>query len=221
MHARACLTVALSLSVVHCGDDETAAQTDPGMTFFVTSDTSPTGDLGGLPGADARCARLAKAVGAGDRTWRAYLSVEHDPDRGGAATDARSRIGRGPWVNALGATLANDLDALHAREGDAALFVDESSRRIPGFWPDSPSPVEHDVLTGSTVDGAVFVGRTCRDWTSSSASDVAEVGHTDGLDNHGERRDTLVHWNAAHASKSCADTGPGGGAGRIYCFAED
>ena len=44
------------------------------MTFFVTSE--PIGDggnLGGLAGADAYCQALATAVGAGGKTWRAYL----------------------------------------------------------------------------------------------------------------------------------------------------
>ena len=66
------------------------------MTFFVTSE--PIGDggnLGGLAGADAHCQRLATAVGAGDKTWRAYLSTQARP--GQPAVDARDRIGDGPW----------------------------------------------------------------------------------------------------------------------------
>ncbi|MBN9445293.1 MAG: lectin, partial [Bosea sp.] len=44
------------------------------MSFFVTSAGSGKGaDLGGLAGADAICQRLAQAVGAGGKTWRAYL----------------------------------------------------------------------------------------------------------------------------------------------------
>ena len=45
------------------------------MGFFVTSVGSGKGaDLGGLAGADRHCQNLASAVGAGGRTWRAYLS---------------------------------------------------------------------------------------------------------------------------------------------------
>src|SRR5687768_10082778 len=58
------------------------------MTFFVTSE--PIGDggnLGGLRGADAHCQRLAAAVGAGNRTWRAYLSTQARP--GQPAVNAR------------------------------------------------------------------------------------------------------------------------------------
>ena len=46
------------------------------MTFFVTSVGKGNGaDLGGLEGADAHCAALAKAAGATATTWRAYLST--------------------------------------------------------------------------------------------------------------------------------------------------
>ena len=46
---------------------------------------------GGLAGADAICQRLATDVGAGDHTWRVYLSTQ-----GPNAVDARDRIGTGP-----------------------------------------------------------------------------------------------------------------------------
>ena len=69
------------------------------MTFFVTSE--PVGDggnLGGLAGADAHCQKLAAAVGAGGKTWRAYLSTQARP--GQPAVNARDRIGDGPWYSA-------------------------------------------------------------------------------------------------------------------------
>ena len=58
------------------------------MTFFVTSKgPGKGGDLGGLAGADAHCQALAQAEGAGDHTWRAYLSASA---REGTAGDQRS-----------------------------------------------------------------------------------------------------------------------------------
>ena len=46
------------------------------MGFFITSAGSGNGaNLGGLAGADAHCQKLATAVGAGGKTWRAYLSA--------------------------------------------------------------------------------------------------------------------------------------------------
>src|SRR5262245_3300934 len=114
--------------LVACGgdDDNGPAGSTPGggtsaLGFFVSSSKSTTGNLGGLRGADARCQSLAAAVGGGGRTWRAYLSVERDPDSG-MPVDARSRIGTGPWVNARGVTLARDVNELHSRTGDAAVF---------------------------------------------------------------------------------------------------
>src|SRR5437879_4942753 len=72
------------------------------MTFFVTSSGPGKGaDLGGLEGADAHCQKLAQAVGAGAKTWHAYLSTQAAD--GKPAINARDRIGKGPWQNAKGA----------------------------------------------------------------------------------------------------------------------
>jgi len=193
--------------------------TGPTMSFFVTSATSTTGNLGGLAGADATCQRLAAASGQGARTWRAYLSVERDPANGNQRTHARDRIGMGPWYNAARMLVANNLAELHARTGDAAVFVDERGQRINGQWIGSPSPLEHDMLTGSNADGTLAAGLTCADWTSSSTTIAAQVGHSDGLGPNQSTAGTLSSWNAAHTSQSCADTAPRGGAGRFYCFA--
>jgi hypothetical protein len=189
------------------------------MTFFVTSTTSATGNLGGLSGADATCLQLATASGAGGRTWRAYLSVERDPASNNNPTDARSRIGSGPWVNANGATIASSLAELHGRSGNADLFVDERGAKINGQWTGSPSPNQHDILTGSNADGTLMPGFTCGDWTSASATAAARVGHSDGLGPGGSSAGSLASWNSAHDSASCADTVPRGGAGKFYCFA--
>jgi uncharacterized protein DUF1554 len=215
-------TLAAALSAVACGSSSTsptAGQTPPPMSFFVTSATSVTGNLGGLRGADALCQRLAATVGAGSKTWRAYLSVEHDADNANGPTNARSRIGNGPWVNAAGVTVAANVAELHTRKGDAAVFVDEHGQRIPGQWSGSPSPVQHDILTGSNADGVLLAGLTCNDWTSSATTVAAQVGHSDGLGPNGDTSGTLSSWNSAHANQNCADTAPRGGAGRIYCFA--
>jgi len=189
-----------------------------GARFFVSSATSTTGNLGGLSGADARCQSLASGVGLGDKTWHAYLSVERDPATGGP-THARNRIGPGPWTNVAGVVVARDLNELHARLGDAAVFVDERGQRIPGQWPNSPAPVEHDILTGSTADGTLMPGMTCRDWTSGSPDVAAQVGHSDGLGPGGSTTGALTSWNSSHANQNCSNTAPRGGAGRFYCFA--
>jgi hypothetical protein len=203
-----------------CSDDSNATgPSGSGATFFVSSATSVTGNLGGLAGADATCQRLADAAGLTGRTWRAYLSVESDASNRGRPTDARDRIGSGPWFNVNGALVANNLADLHARSGDASIFVDERGRRINGQWTGSPVPNEHDILTGSNADGTLARGLTCADWTSSSPAFIGQVGHSDGFGPQQSTAGSLASWNSAHANQNCADTAPRGGAGRIYCFA--
>ena len=189
------------------------------VSFFVTSVTSVTGNLGGLAGADATCQRLAAAVGQSGRTWRAYLSVERDPANGNQPTHAKDRIGTGPWFNVNRVAVANNLAELHARTGDATVFLDERGQRINGQWTGSPAPVEHDILTGSSADGTVAAGLTCGDWTSAAADAVGQVGHSDGMGPNQSTAGALSSWNSAHANQNCSNTAPRGGAGRFYCFA--
>jgi hypothetical protein len=181
----------------------------PLMNFFVSSDTSMTGNLGGLTGADARCQRLATAVGHGDKTWRAYLSADSP------VTNARDRIGNGPYYNSLGLLVAADNNALHPHSGDPSLFIDEHGHRINGQWTGSPAPLEHDILTGSTTLGMLDVGFTCTNWTATTGNSF--VGHADGLGPGMSMAAMYTPWNSSHTGQ-CANTAPGGGAGRIYCF---
>ena len=107
------------------------------MTFFVTSAGSGAGaDLGSLDGADALCQSLAAGAGAGDRTWRAYLSTQ-----GPNAVNARDRIGSGPWHNAQGALIGNNVEELHGmgHRFTVMTVIDERGRRIPGSGY-SPAP---------------------------------------------------------------------------------
>src|SRR5262245_61842200 len=89
------------------------SQNAPNMSFFITRAGSGNGaNLGGLAGADAICQRLATAVGAGNKTWRAYLSTSAAGNQ--PAVNARDRIGRGPWQNAKGVVVAQNVDDLHS-----------------------------------------------------------------------------------------------------------
>ena len=209
----------LTLLIVAACDDAPTGPSNPGASFFVSSQTSITGNLGGLAGADATCQRLASAVGLGDFSWRAYLSAERDPGNGNRPTNARDRIGEGPWYNVKLQLIANNIAELHSRPGNADLFIDERGTRINGQWTGSPGPVEHDILTGSNADGTVATGLTCADWTSDSAAISAQVGHSDGMGPAQNATPPLNSWNAAHTNQNCANTAPRGGAGRIYCFA--
>jgi hypothetical protein len=192
---------------------------DPSLSFFVSSTGSTTANLGGLTGADQRCQDLAEAVGAGMRTWRAYLSAETSPDDG--PTHAKDRIGQGPWYNAKLEMVATDLEDLHARTGSATVFLNEKGEPINGQWAGSPTPNQHDILTGSERDGTVKVGFTCGDWTSEDPAKKAWVGHSDGLGPNMNDGEPYKWWNSVHENGSCADTAPKGGSGKVYCFAAD
>ncbi|MGB5561608.1 MAG: hypothetical protein WBN02_04745 [Sedimenticolaceae bacterium] len=187
------------------------------MGFFVTSVGMGNGaDLGGLDGADAHCRKLAKAVGAGDRDWRAYLSTEKDGKRG---ISARSRIGNGPWYNAHGLLIATNLTDLHLYNKTITLetALDESGNRIKGR---DDKPNEHDILTGTMDDGTAYfpddADHTCSNWTSSDQGN-AQVGHHD---RHGGGN---TSWTSAHPSRGCSQEALKltGGAGKFYCFAAD
>ncbi len=193
-----------------------------GMTFFVTSIGSGNGaDLGGLEGADRHCQQLAEAAGAGDRTWRAYLGTQASD--GQPAVNARDRIGRGPWRNAQGVVIANDLDELHGSNNlTKETALTERGEVVNGR---GDSPNQHDILTGSQPDGTAFTGsedRTCGNWMRSGAEGAVMVGHHD---RQGLRDDAASRsWNSSHPSRGgCSQEAlqGTGGAGLFYCFAAD
>jgi hypothetical protein len=199
------------------GDGGTSSST----SVFVSSATSSTGNLGGLAGADSRCQSLATAVGLGNKTWRAFLSVESDPANGNMPTSAFNRVGAGPWYNAKGVLVARDVAGLYALNGNPELFLDERGNAINGQW-NVATVNEHDILTGTLLDGGVALGKTCADWTSAAATpSVALVGHSDGLGPSKNSNPPYNSWYSSHENGGCNDTAPRGGAGRIYCFAKN
>ena len=181
------------------------------LSFFITSKSvGRGGDLGGLAGADAHCQALAKADGAGDHTWRAYLSTRATAT--GAAVNARDRIGKGPWYNAEGYRIATDLDQLHSGENRITKENGVTERLDPVNGV-GDTPNTHDILTGSRPDGTAFQESedlTCGNWTSSDTG-RAQVGHHDRK-GQGEG---ATSWNSAHASRGCSqhDLQTTGGAG--------
>src|SRR5689334_7516698 len=115
-----------------------------GMTFFVTSAGSGKGaDLGGLTGADQLCQRFGQSAGAGNHTWRAYLSTQAAD--GQPAVNARDRIGRGPWQNAKGVVIAKDVADLHGASNNLTkqTALSEKGEVINGR---GDTPNRHDVL---------------------------------------------------------------------------
>jgi hypothetical protein len=188
------------------------------MTYFITSTGSGKGaDLGGLAGADQHCQNLAKAAGAGNRTWHAYLSTA--PQGGKPGVNAKDRIGKGPWFNAKGVMVAKSVADLHSDSNNLKkdTSLSEKGAVLNGR---GDTPNEHDILTGSQLDGTASSGgpeKMCGNWTSSGSEGGAQVGHFD-RQGGGENP---TSWNSAHASKGCSQANlvSTGGAGRFYCFA--
>jgi hypothetical protein len=184
---------------------------DTSMSFFITSvGSGDGGNLGGIAGADAHCQHLAGAAGQGGKTWHAYLSTSTE--------NAGDRIGSGPWYNAKGVKVAENVADLHSENSKLGL---ENSLSEKGMTNNgrSDTPNQHDILTGSNLDGTRITGGedlTCNNWTSNSAG-KAQVGHHDRTGGGANPNS----WNSAHASRGCsqADLVATGGNGHYYCFA--
>jgi hypothetical protein len=211
-------TLGSSLAMAQGGDKKAPP---PPMSFFITSVGKGDGaNYGGLAGADQHCQNLAAAAGAGNRTWHAYLSTQ-----GANAVNARDRIGTGPWFNAKGGRIAQNVGDLHgdtldqARLGNTltkATALDEKGNPLKGF---GDMPNEHDILTGSQLDGRAYTDgqdHTCNNYTSDSNGTV-QLGHFDRTGGPG------TSWNSVHPSRGCSQQNliSTGGAGHLYCFAVD
>jgi hypothetical protein len=204
------------------------------MSFFITSvGKGDGGNLGGLAGADAQCQQLAAPAGRGGVTWHAYLSTQ-----GPNAVNARDRIGNGPWYNARGQVIAAGVAEPHgdtldqARIGNfigVANSLDEKGRPVPTAFPGS----EHDILTGSTLDGRAYTDTTrdytCNNWTSSATSnatagagaDLNPPGQPSARVGHADKGNIVPSRNSSHSTPGCSQMNLNsiGGAGRLYCFA--
>jgi hypothetical protein len=187
-------------------------------SFFITSAGPGKGaELGGLEGADRHCQQLAEAAGLTGMTWHAYLSARAMDGR--PAVNARDRIGRGPWHNAKGVIVAQNVADLHS---DNNKLGKENSLTEKGAVVNGrgDTPNMHDILTGSRLDGTASpdsVDTTCRNWTSSDSTGSALVGHHDRVGGGANP----TSWNSAHPSRGCGQRNlqATGGNGFFYCFA--
>lgn len=124
----------LSAAALVLGLGAASAQ-DNSMSFFITSVGLGKGaNLGGLEGADAHCASLAEAAGVTGKTWGAYLST--------STVDAKDRIGAGPWYNAKGVKIADDVASLHSDANNITkeTALTEKGTVVPGR---GDTPNEH------------------------------------------------------------------------------
>jgi hypothetical protein len=189
------------------------------MTFFVTSVGKGDGaNLGGLEGADAHCQALAEAAGSKRKSWKAYLSTTLPG--GEAGVNARDRIGKGPWRNAKGVVVANNVAHLHSAKNNLTkqTALDEKGQPVKGR---GDTPNEHDILTGSDPQGMFSTAggdTTCGNWAKNGEGS-AIVGHHDRMGLKDTRH--MKSWNSSHGTRGCSqDNLKGtGGAGLFYCFA--
>jgi hypothetical protein len=193
-------------------------------SFFITSVGKGDGaNYGGLAGADAYCAERAKAGNIPTpegRTWRAYLSAA--AQGGQPAVNARDRIGAGPWHNARGGLIANNVADLHGdvqrdrNQINKTNAVNEMGMPVNGV---GDKPNEHDILTGSDSHGRAVAGTndtTCGNYSlNTDGSGSVMLGH------HDRTGGGNTSWNSAHGSRGCSQGNlvATGGAGLLYCFA--
>lgn len=216
------LVAAGVMAMIGCANAQMPSAKD--MTFFVTSaGPGKGGDLGGLEGADRHCQSLAKAAGAGDHTWRAYLSTQAPATNDPKFINARDRIGSGPWQNAKGVVIAKNVEELHSASNNLnkQTALDEKGQPVNGR---TDKPNKHDILTGSRPDGTAFPGApnadmTCGNWTKGGKEGAAMVGHHDRVGPIDASWATS--WNSSHASRGCDQESltTTGGDGLLYCFA--
>jgi hypothetical protein len=212
--------VAAAAALICAGTTTGLGAQQNAMSFFVTSVGKGNGaDLGGLDGADAHCAALAKAAGSSITQWRAYLSTT--APGGDAGVNARDRIGDGPWYNVKGVLVDKSLEELHTQSANISkqTALTEKGETISGS---GESPNRHDMLTGSDPQGFYSTAggdTTCGNWTKSGDGS-AIVGHHD---RSGLQKTTrhMTSWNSAHGSRGCSQDQlkSSGGAGLFYCFA--
>ena len=226
------------------------------FSFFVTSmpaiwalagdpisdlDGGMGGDFGGLAGADQLCQGIASATGHGNRTWRAFLSATNNGD----PINAIERIGTGPWHDANGRLVANNVAGLLS--GDRP---DGDAQTIDDLPDECGVPITllgdaHDVVTGSNKQGMLNntdPESTCNDWTSSDGNvggdgtffgGLVMCGHSFPRNVGGGGGGRGLSWLSDHQLRGCGkganllQNGAGegtcigctGGYGAIYCFA--
>jgi hypothetical protein len=226
---------------------EPDADPGPPFSFFVTSLAAMRelsgsqdgfgGDLGGLAGADQICQQIAAGVGAGHKTWRAFLSVTSGPE--GGPVHAIERIGEGPWYDALGRLVSQNIAGLlnDRPDGDPQIVEDLPDEYGRGLRQDGDN---HDVMTGSDAEGRLAnsdPSSTCSDWTSAvgpGTEDRVNCGHSWPRSGpSGPGGGGAANWISAHRLRGCSPgvnlvqngagtgdcVGCSGGYGGIYCFA--
>jgi hypothetical protein len=131
------------------------------LRVFVTS-TTPTGNLGGVAGADALCNQLATSAAIGGK-YRAWISV--------SGADAIDHItSSGPWHLVTGELVASNKAALTT--GNLMHLIDKTEKGT------TPPLAEDRVWTGTGPNGR-YVGPDCAQWTGAGSGLVGEARNGD------------------------------------------
>jgi len=157
-----------------------ASEPEGRFSFFVTSleamrrlsgsEDGYGGNFGGIAGADEICQTIAEGVGVGHKTWRAFLSATQGAD--GQPVHAIERIGEGPWYDANGRLVSENISGLlnERPDGDPQTIND-----LPDEYgvPISAIGDAHDIVTASNAEGrldSMNPESTCNDWTSADGA---------------------------------------------------
>jgi len=200
------------------------------------------GEATGLAGADKICREIAESAlpGAGQKTWRAFLSTTKGGTNDGPV-HAIDRVGEGPWYDRMGRLLAmNKANLMMTRPGgaDAAIVNDfPNENGIPNHSDGAPGcsgnacPDNHDILTGTGTTGMLYNSDwkyTCHDWASTVPGDgTPRCGHSwprgvqswMSILNEAGCAPGINLVESGGPKASDPTVGSGGGYGAIYCFA--
>ena len=146
------------------------------------------------------------------KTWRAYLSTSE--------VDAKDRIGSGPWYNAKGEKIADDVASLHSDANTISkqTALDEKGNVVNGR---GDEPNRHDILTGTMPDGTDGADRPAANWTADGATARRWWAITTARGSTTARRRNRGTPRIRRGGCSQADLRKTGGDGLLYCFAAE
>ena len=125
----------------------------------------------------------------------------------------------GPWFNSKGVQIAASVAELHSDKNNLTkeTQLTEKGTVVNGR---GDTPNQHDILTGSNLDGTGVPGRRgphLQQLDEPATPARRNVGHHDRQGGGANPNS----WNNAHASKGCSQANlvATGGNGYFYCFA--
>jgi hypothetical protein len=173
-----------------CLEQRSVPPRRPTKKLFVTRKTF-TGDLGGLSGADAKCAAAA-ADGGLEGTFVAWLSGRS----GGSLVRAADRLGEARYVM-LDGTIAFESKTQLTTGPSKPILVNELGVPLEAFEPEA--------WTGTLASGTPSPDYRCLDWSSSANAENGIVGEVDrgGAEWSATKSIAAVRCNESH---------------HLYCF---